>query len=838
MTMMRTALKGALARKARLGLTFVSIMLGVAFVVGTLVFTDTIQARFNSLFTDVYSGIDATVRAPEPDFGAGPTAEMATIDQALVDEVRAVDGVAVAGGYVQAFGQVIDANGDPVGGLGAPTYVYSWIDEPGLNPFRIADGDGRAPVGSGELLVDAATAQLASMALGDSVDVQFATGAQSFELVGIASFGDSNNLAGATISVVTLEDAQRILGLEGQVTLIDVAATEGVDQESLVAALAAALPSDVDVVSGSQQTDEAISGFTEGLSFLSVALLAFAAIAVFVGGFIIYNTFKIIVAQRTRELALMRALGASYRQVVLVVLAEAFVVGVLASLAGILAGIGVAQVIKAGMGAVGFGPPDGPLTLEPRSVIVGIVVGVVVTMASALVPAIHAARVLPVAAMQAPNEHSERPARMWLRATVLPLGVVAVIVGLVGAQVGLAAIGAIVMMLGVLMLAPALTRPITSLVGRAFPGVSGQLARENSARDPRRTSATAAALTVGIALVVFTAIFASSTKDSIAASMSDSFPGDLAVQSSNVYLPVSAEAIDVVRAVPEVAVTSALRTGPARVGGMDATVTAVEASTIDSVFNAGTDVTLAGLGEGLLVEASILEQRGLAVGQTATVQLPTGASQDIPIVGTHSSTVLGAYVVDVQTWSALGGGDDASTLLLSVEDGISADEGRLAVEDALASFPATIVTTTSDQIASAVTQVDALLALFTGLLGLALLIAVLGIANTLALSIAERTREIGLLRAVGMSRRQVRWMITDESIITALFGAAVGSVLGLVLGWVIVRAFSDQGLSSFAVPIAQLAVWILVSALAGVLAAALPARKAARLDVLKAIAFE
>ncbi len=838
MTMLTTALKGALARKARLGLTFASIMLGVAFVVGTLVFSDTIQARFDSLFSDVYSGVGATVRAPEPEFGAAQTSELATMDQSLVDDVRAIDGVATAEGYLRTFGQVIDANGDPVGGLGAPTYVYSWIDDSGLNPFRIADGNGRAPMQSGELVVDAATAQLASLALGDSVDVQFATGSQSFDLVGIASFGDSNNLAGATISVIGLGDAQRILGLEGQVTLIDVAAAKGVEQEALVAAVAAAVPPSVEVVSGSQQTDEAITGFTEGLGFMTVALLAFAAIAIFVGGFIIYNTFKIIVAQRTRELALMRALGASHRQVVLVVLAEAFVVGVLASLAGVFAGIGVAQLIKAGMSAVGFGPPDGPLTLEPRSVVVGIAVGVLVTMASALVPAIRAARILPVAAMQASGGHAERPARAWLPASVLALGVSAVLVGLLGSQVPLTAVGAIVAMLGVLMLAPVLTRPITSLVGRAFPGVSGQLARGNSARDPRRTSATAAALTIGIALVVFTAIFASSAKDSIAASMSDSFPGDLSVQSSNPYLPVSAEAIDAVRSVPEIEVASAVRMGPARVGGTESTVTAVQASTIDSVFNAGTDVRLGSVGDGLLVEVGLLEERGLAVGDTIAVQLPSGASAELVITGSLTNAALGSYVIDEGTWSLLGGSDDAAMLLMSVGDGIGTDDGRAAVEDALAAFPATMVTTTSDLIASAVTQVDALLALFTGLLGLALLIAVLGIANTLALSIAERTREIGLLRAVGMSRGQVRWMITDESIITALFGAAVGSVLGLALGWVIVRAFNDEGLRSFTVPAAQLAVWIAIAALAGILAAAMPARKAARLDVLKAITVE
>ena len=837
--MMLTAVKGAFARKGRLALTFVSIMLGVAFVAGTFVFTDTIQARFDTLFTDVYAGVDATVRAPVPEFGGGETVEAATIGRSLVDTARSVDGVAAAEGYVRAFGQVIDTEGNPVGGMGAPTYVYSWITDPNLNPLRITDGNGRAPSASGEFVVDAATAESAGLELGDLVDIQFASGASTFTLVGIASFGDATNLAGATIATVGLEDAQRILGLDDQVTYIDVAGAEGVDQDTLVERLAATLPADVEVVSGSQQTAEAISGFTEGLAFVSIALLAFAAIAVFVGAFIIYNTFRIIVAQRTRELALMRALGASSRQVIAVVLGEAFVVALLASLAGIVAGVGVAQLLKAGMGAVGFGPPDGPLTLEPRTIVVSLAVGLLVTMASALMPAIRAARIAPVTAMAATApSREERRVHILARAAVLVAGVVAVAAGLAADLPVVLGAGALSLVLGTLLLAPVLTRPTAMVIGRVFPGISGQLARENTVRDPRRTSATAAALTVGIAMVVFTAIFAASSKASITATLEDSFRSDVSVQSSNLYMPVSPAALQAVRGVTDVAVASPVAMGVARVNGIETTVTSVDASTIDRVYDAGVAGGLGTLTGGLAVDESLLEEWQLVVGDPVAVQTPSGESVNLPIAGTLSNTTLGSIVVDQSTWAGLGGGADATSVLIGLREGVDANSGRHAIEEALTAFPALTVTTTSDQIANAITQVDAVLVLFTGLLGLALLIAVLGIANTLALSIVERTREIGLLRAVGMSRAQVRWMITDESTLTALFGALVGGVLGLALGRVLVAAFADQGLSSFAVPVGQLAVWIALAAVAGVVAAALPARKAARLDVLRAIAYD
>lgn len=836
--MIRTGIKGAIAHKARLALTALAIMLGVAFVSGTFIFTDTIQARFDSLFTDVYAGVDASVRAEQPEFGSDTTTELSTIPMSLLDDIRAVDDVEAAVGYIQAFGQVIDAEGNPVGGMGPPTYVYSWIETESLNPFRIKDGNGRPPT-TGEMALDAATVELAGFELGDMIDVQFARGLQTFELVAIASFGDSDNLAGATIGVITLNDAQAVLGMNGQLSFIDAVAVEGVTQDALVTSIETVLPSGVEAVTGEHQTNEAIEGFTEGIAFLSVALLGFASVAVFVGGFIIYNTFRIIVAQRTRELALLRAIGASPRQVVWLVLIEALAVGLLASIVGIVAGVGLAELLKAGMDAIGFGPPEGPLTIATRTVVVGLAVGLVVTLVSALLPARQAARVPPVVAMQAmASRDQERSTRVWVRLVVLGIGVAIVVTGLAAGQVFLAVGGALVAMIGVLLVAPALTRPIAAVVGRPIPGVAGKLARDNVSRDPRRTSATASALTIGIALVVFTAIFAASTKDSISSTLDDAFPADLVVTSSNFYMPVSADAVAALEGIEGVETVSAVISGPARVDGVVTAVAAVDGATIGSVLDLGASIALADVGDGAIVPINLVESGEAFVGGMITIETPSGGVGDFAVVGTHGNTAVAGYVVDQARWIAIGGAKDISLALVGLSDGVALGDGKAAVEASLAGFPSLTINTTSEQIAVAEAQVDAFLVLFTGLLGLALIIAVLGIANTLALSIVERTHEIGLLRAVGMSRRQVRRMIRGESIVTALFGATVGTVVGLSLGWVIVTAFSDEGLSAFAIPAGEIVVWLVVAMLSGVVASALPARKASRLNILEALSYE
>lgn len=838
--MLRTAIKGVLAHKLRLALTALAVVLGVAFVAGTYVFTDTIEARFDTLFDDVYAGVDATVRPQQPEFGSEPV----TLDEEVVDQVLAVDGVAVAEPSVMSIAQVIGADGEPIGGQGPPTFGFSWIEEPALNPLRIKEGNGRAPTGPGEVVIDAATVESAGFALGDTVQVQLRGGVEAFELVGIGSFGTEDNLAGATISAFELNEAQRLFGLEGRYTQIDVLAADGIDTDGLIAGLSTVVPAEVEVVTGEQQTAEQIETFTEGLGFLQTALLAFAAVAVFVGAFIIQNTFRIIVAQRTRELAMLRAVGATGRQVVQMVLAEAVLISVIASAIGIVAGIGLAEGLKAGMDALGFGAPDGPLTVELRTIAVAVSVGVVVTVVSALLPARAASAVPPVAAMR---ETEARPARRSLRnraitgAALSLAGAAGIGGGLVaenGASLPLVAFGALAVFLGVSVLAPLFARPVAAGLGAPLRGVTGLLARENTRREPRRTASTASALMIGVALVAFVSIFGASIKASITDTLETAFPTDLAVQSDNFNAGVSSDVGEILAGLDELGTVSAIQGGVARIDGDQLTVAAIDPATAGEVYSPGASIDLAELGDGLLVQASLLDERGWHIGQEIGLEYPTSGTIATEIVGTFDDQMFAPLMISSETHADHFTSTDAVIVFADVADGVDVAAAKAATEQALAGFPSLTINTKSDQIAEAEAQIDQLLVLFTGLLGLALVIAVIGIANTLALSIVERTREIGLLRAVGMGRRQVRSMIRWEAVITALFGAVLGIGLGTVLGWSVVAGLADDGLGSFSLPLGQLTVWLLLAAAAGVVAAILPARKASRLDVLRAIAYE
>jgi putative ABC transport system permease protein len=838
--MIRIALKGALAHKLRLALTALAIVLGVSFVAGTYVFTDTIQARFDTLFTDVYSGVDATVRPVAPDFGEGTAA----LPQSLLDEVASVDGVDRVAGSVEGFAQFVDTAGDPIGGQGPPTLGYSWVDEPALNPLRIEDGNGRAPTGPGEVVVDAGTARANDLAVGDEVRVQFLDGTETFTVVGWGSFGTEDNLAGATIAAFELSEAQRLFGLEGSLSSIDVVAADGVSSEQVVDRITASLPSGTEAVTGAQRTDEDVETFAGDLGFLTVALLAFAGVAVFVGAFIIQNTFRIIVAQRTRELALLRAVGASARQVMRAVVAEALAVAVVASLVGVVAGVGFALMLKALMEAVGFGMPEGPLTILPRTIVVAMAVGIVVTLVSAIIPARKAQRVPPVAAMRA---DAARPGRRPLRTRAISGGAVTAIgAGLIGfglvagngSSFALVGFGALVAFLGVSVLAPLFAGPVSSIIGRPLRGITGRLARENAVRQPRRTASTASALMVGVALVTFVSIFAASVKASVGETIDAAFPTDLAFSSTNLYAGVGPGFVADLDALDETATVSAVKGGEVRIDGDVLGAAGVDPATIGAVYDPDATIDLSDMGSGMLVHEDLLESRGWAVGDVVDVEYPLTGVVPTTVAGTYTDTTFSSILLPASAFDPGTGIDDATIVFADLADGVDIAAGQAAASTVLADFANVDMNTKSEQIAETEAQVDQLLVLFTGLLGLAILVAVLGITNTLALSIVERTREIGLLRAVGMASGQVRRVIRWEAVIIALFGAVLGTTIGLALGWAVVSSLADQGLGAFTVPFAGLATWLVVAALAGVLAAVLPARRAGRLDVLQAISYE
>ena len=838
--MLRTALKGIAANRLRFALTGLAVVLGVAFVTGSFVFTDTINARFETLFTDVYAGVDATIR---PD-GSAAGAEDDHLTEALLDEVRATEGVARAHGSVGGVAQLIDGDGEPIGGQGPPTLGFSWLEDPSLNALRIEEGNGRAPTAPGELVIDVTTATSNGFQIGDRVAVQTRAGMESFTLTGLASFGTEDNLAGATLAAFELSEAQRLFDMENRFTAIDVVAADGIGREALVARLTQVVPEGIEVISGEQNTQEELDQVTEGLGFLGAALLAFAGVAVFVGAFVIQNTFRITIAQRVRELALLRAVGATASQVTRMVLIEAAVLGLSASAAGVGVGVVVAELIKAALTSFGIGIPDGSLTVELRTVAVALSVGLVVTIGSALLPARRAAAIPPVAAM---SEPASRPTRRSLRrraivgSTVSALGGVLTAIGLLignGGTLALVSIGAVGLFLGASALAPLVVVPVARTLSRPIRGITGTLARENTIRQPRRTASTASALMIGVALVAFVSIFAASIKASVSDTLESTFPADLAFTSTNVTATVSPVALERLRDVDELAVVSGIHTGVFEIDGESLNVAGVEPDTIRQVYDLAASIDLSELDDGMLVHSAVLTERGWEVGQSITVDFPRSRSHQLEIVGTFDVQQFGGFIVSDETFTAHAAADQIGIAFARAAEGATVEESRAAAEVALSGFPAIDVNTKSEHIAAAEDQVDQLVALFSGLLGLALVIALLGIANTLALSIVERTREIGLLRAVGMARRQVRRMIRWEAIITAVFGAVLGVGIGSVIGAGVVWSLADDGLGTIALPGAQLGVWLGLAAVAGVVAAVGPARKAARLDVLQAISTE
>jgi putative ABC transport system permease protein len=844
----RAAVKGVFANKLRLTLTALAIVIGVGFVAASYVFTDTINAQFDSLLTDINSGVDVIVRPEQPEFGF----EILSMPEDILETVEGVDGVAIADPAVNGFAQVVGSDGEPIGGQGPPTLGVSWTDVDAFNPTTTVSG--RSPTGPGEVVIDVSTAETGMIQVGDSVTILSAGAPEEFELVGTVTFGEDNALLGATLAGFELSEAQKLMGLEGRLTVISIQGEAGVSPEELQQRVMSTLPEGVEAITGEADTDEQLAEVAEGLSFLTVALLAFAAVAVFVGAFIITNTFRIIVAQRTKELALLRAVGATGRQVVWMVVIEALIVALVASLIGVALGVLLAIGLSALMGAIGLDIPTGSMTLLPRTVIVAMSVGLIVTLISSLLPARKAARVPPVAAMR---EETARPKRKSLRTRAI-WGVIITVIGIlmltsglffdVSNALALVGVGALVTFVGVSVLAPLAAKPIAQFLGWPLPrmfGVTGQLAQENTRRQPRRTASTASALMIGVTLVVFVAVFAESIKENIEESILNDFPADLSAQSTNFTVGLTPTFSEEVSELDEVDTVSALQFGTIRVeettGTSDTQVVGIEPSTISSVYALETTSAELALLEtgGVLVDPDLLEDQGWAVGDIISIEYAAAGVQPTEIVGTAAGDAFGSsYWISTTTYEQNFTSRTDFIVFIRFANGVAFDDGHAAVDAVAIEYPNADVQTGSEVVADAEAQINQLLTLVSGLLFLAIIIAVLGITNTLALSIIERTRELGLLRAIGMQRRSVRRMIRWEAVIISLFGAVIGIIMGVVLGWAVVQSLADQGLSTFDIPWVQLIVMVLLAGVVGVIAAIYPAWKASRLNILEAIAYE
>jgi putative ABC transport system permease protein len=843
----RAVIKGVLAHKLRLFLTALAVVLGVSFVAGTFVLTDTINRTFDTLFREVSAGTDISVRAASG-FGAGASSDTArdTVPASVLDTVRKVPGVKAADGSVGGYAQFVDKEGKAVTTTGAPTLGFNWTD-PSLSPLKLRSG--REPQRDGEVVVDAITAKDHKFAIGDRVKVLFAGPAEDFTVVGITGFGDADNLAGATLAAFDRTTAQRVFKKVGRFDTVDAKAVDGVGALELRERVAAALPQGLEVVTSQQVADENANSIQQALGFFSTALLVFAGISLFVGGFIILNTFSILVAQRTRELALLRALGASRRQVMGSVVAEAFIVGLFASLVGLGLGVLVAIGLQGLLKAFGIDLPASGAVVEPRTIIVSLIVGVVVTVLSSISPARRASRIPPMAALRGAGieQGGSLRRRSIVGGVVITLGAAAMLRGLFSGGNGalpLLGLGAALVFVGVSLLSPLLARPLARAIGSPLPriaGMSGKLGRQNAMRNPRRTAATAAALTVGLALVACVSVLAASIKSSAADIVDEYLSADYIISTSQFNPTVSTDLAPQLARQPELAAVSALQTGDWKLQGQTKSVFAADPANLGKVLKF--DVTsgdAAGLARGeVFVSEETAKDKGTKVGDVLPMTFARTGTRDLRVGGIFAKNqLLGSYLISTATFDANFTDRLDFAVLAKAAPGVPPAASRAAIERVTKAFPNVELRDQAEFKKQQEDQVNQILGLVTALLLLSIIIALFGIVNTLALSVFERTRELGLLRAVGMARRQVRSMIRGESVIIAVLGAVLGLAVGVLFGLAIVSGLNDQGIKHTVIPGGQLGVYVILAAIAGVVAAVFPARRAARLDVLAAISQE
>jgi putative ABC transport system permease protein len=840
-------------RKLRTVLTALAIVLGVMMVAGTYVLTDTIDRSFDRIFTQSNEGVDAVVSSKQAIDTFDDSAP--AFPESVLKRVRAVDGVEYAEGSIadQQLA-IIGADGKPRGGNGAPSLGFS-VSVPYSDRFDpLTYVDGGPPHENGQVVIDKASADDEGFQVGDRVTLAGRGGTATFTLSGIATLAGAESLGGATFSVLTLPEAQKLTGKEGKLDQIEVAADASTSPEQLAANLKAALPSDFDVKTGAQETQSQRDDISEFTGLIKTALLIFAGVALFVGSFLIFNTFSITVAQRTREFAMLRTLGASRRQILASVVLEAGLIGFGASVVGVGVGIGFAKLIKDLLAALGLDLPATGTVIEPRTIIVGLVLGTVITVLSALLPARRATRVPPVAGLRdgvVAATTGERRRRTGAGVVLATLGAGAMALGLFGALdpgeawVG---VGAVAVFLGVALLTPVLVTPLASVVGAPLArigGVPGTLARENAVRNPGRTASTAAALMVGLALVSFVAVFAAGIKGSIDDAIDETLTSDLTISNEDGFSDIPIGVRDAAAGVGGVAVASPLRFTQDEVDGNDGTLTLIDPSTATDVlaldWDDGSDELLTNLApEEAVADEGFASDRGLSVGDSFDAKTVSGEVLKLTVVGTFTDNAdfIGDYAASDVNAAAFDEQKNATNVLIKLAPGADLDQVRSQLDSVMEQRFPTVKVEDQQQLKDSISeQVDQTVGIIYALLFLSVIVSVFGIVNTLALTIHERTRELGLLRAVGTSRRQVRRSVRYEAVITALIGAVLGLVLGVLFAVLVSRPLADEGFT-LSIPIGTLVGLMVLAALAGVLAAIGPARRASRLDVLEALAYE
>src|SRR5690349_15220098 len=853
--MFRVIMCGLLARKFRLFATALAVTLGVAFMAGTMVLTDTIGHTFNDLSATVYKGTDAEVRAKAaftgPAMGGGDQRPL--ISASLMQSLRQVPGVAAAEGSAMGYARLTGSNGKALGNpaAGAPALGGNWNLVSQLDPWTLATG--HPPEAANQVVIDKKSATDGHLRLGGTTTVLALGPPQRFRIVGIVKFGSADSPAGASVALFTMPVAQRLVTAPGKLTSILFVAKPSVSQQQLAANLRHVLPHGLEAVTGATVTKEMQDSFQQALGFFNTFMMIFAVIALLVGAFMIFNTFAITVAQRTRENGLLRALGASKRQVLGTVLAEAAVVGIIASAIGLAAGIAVAAGLGALLNALGFGMPPGGLVFSIRTVIVAGLAGLLVTLVAALSPARKAGKVPPVAAMQEVQAGSTgygSRERVMVGTGILMLGVAALFTGLfthVASQLLLVGAGALLVFFGVSVLGRTVSLPLSRMVGAPLPrlrGIPGKLARANAMRNPKRTAASASALMIGVGLVGFITILASSTTASVNKTIDQSFAGDIVIDSgAGLTGGIDPALAQRLAALPQVSTVSGVRGGLAEIFGAPEQIAAVDPPTIGKIFHVGsTQGSIGGLGRtGIAVYSGVATAHHLKVGSPVPVVFRDTGPRTLRvglIYGDSMAAPAPRYFLGTSAFDANFALHYDSAVVIQKAPEASTAAALSAVRAVATKYSGTSVLDQTAFKAERTKPVTQLLMLVYVLLALAILIALLGIGNTLALSIFERTRELGLMRAVGMTRHQLRAMVRWESVIIALQGTVLGLLIGVFFGWALVLAMRNQGITVFSLPVLSLVMVVLLAALPGVAAAILPSRQAAKLNILRAIVSE
>ena len=849
--MLRITCKGLWAHKLRFMLTGLAVILGVAFMSGTMILTDTMGRTFDEALATNNDGIDAIVRRGSAI--DGESAEVRErVDAATLNDVLEVDGVDAAAGSIQGFAQLVRDDGAVADNALGATIGTSWIDDARLNPFQLAAG--RAPGASLEAVVDRATVADEGWALGDSFVVLAKTGPVELTLVGEAMFGELDGIPGSTMIATDLATAQELFGEPGYFDSIVVAKSSDVATDELAVHLQSALADDqIEVITGEADTADKQAALREDLRFFDTFLLAFAYISLFVGMFIIYNTFSIVIAQRTRDLALLRAIGAGRSQVLRSVLVEATAVGLLACVAGLGLGVGMSFGLRELLAQVGVDIPSGPTVITAATVITAVTVGVVVTLVSAVAPAVRASRVAPIAALRdvSIDRSHLSIARAVSGVAITAGGVLAAAAGIAADGEGalrMLALGAVVTVLGVFVLGPVLARPVLRVLGRparAVSGSVGRLAQENARRNPKRTSGTAAALMVGVALVGFITIIASSTTAAVVDQVDNSFRADYVVDSGQwAEGGFSPELASELAALSEVEIVSPIRVSAVAVGDTPTQLAGLDTAVFDRLYDVEVvSGALDSVTPGTVAVASDkAADLGLAIGDTVSLTFARTGNVGLTVAAIFDEEIAGVggtpWITDLTTYESNVTDQYDRQLFVTAGDSIDAATSRAAIDEVLTSWPNGELQDQAQFKEAITSEIGSMLNLIYGLLALAVIIALIGIANTLALSVHERTRELGLLRAVGMTRRQVRTLVRWESVMIAALGTGLGLVLAFAGAWAIIRSLADEGITQVVVPGVRIGVIVACAVVAGVLAAVAPARRAARLDILHAIGAE